>query len=126
MNLKRKVLVGLVASSIMAPGAFSVAAERPAQSTKAPAARTARAPRATKAVANEQVKAIQEALNKQGASLKVDGVLGAKTRAALKKFQKDSGLKVTGKADQATLEKLGVAAAAPAKAAAPKPATPSK
>jgi peptidoglycan hydrolase-like protein with peptidoglycan-binding domain len=56
----------------------------------------------------EKVMAIQEALNKTGATLKVDGLMGKKTAAALKKFQKANSLKVTGKADEATLAKLGI------------------
>ena len=48
----------------------------------------------------------QEALNKEGASLKVDGKSGPQTRAALKSFQKAHGLKATGKLDKATKEAL--------------------
>lgn len=53
-------------------------------------------------------KSVQTALNNQGANLKVDGMLGGKTRAALKKFQSDNGLPATGEPDAATLAKLGV------------------
>lgn len=48
------------------------------------------------------VKGMQEALNKQGAKLAVDGKMGPKTRAALKSFQQAHGLKATGKLDKAT------------------------
>lgn len=48
------------------------------------------------------VKSVQEALNKQGATLKVDGKMGGKTKAALKSFQQAHGLKATGKLDKAT------------------------
>lgn len=61
-----------------------------------------------KAAANAEVKALQEALDQAGYTLKADGRMGPKTRAALKKYQKDNGLKVTGKTDQATKDKLGV------------------
>lgn len=53
-------------------------------------------------------KQIQIALNSHGAMLKVDGMLGKKSCAALKKYQSENGLKATGMVDKATLEKLGV------------------
>jgi len=42
------------------------------------------------------VKAIQEALNKKGAAVKVDGLLGPETHKAISKFQADNGLVVDG------------------------------
>ncbi|MBL7661229.1 peptidoglycan-binding protein [bacterium] len=55
------------------------------------------------------VAAIQEALNTTtGTNLVVDGIMGKKTVEALKAFQKKTGLKTTGKADVATIEKLGL------------------
>jgi|SRR5678816_436431 len=54
------------------------------------------------------VKAVQTALNKNGAALKVDGKMGKGTRAALKSYQKSNGLPETGRADNATKAKLGV------------------
>ena len=64
--------------------------------------------KAAKAAPNKQIMAVQEALNKSGAKLKVDGRMGKQTRAAIKKYQSANGLKATGKADPATLAKLGV------------------
>ena len=61
-----------------------------------------------RAAPNGHVKAIQEALIKDGAKIKADGMMGRHTRAALKSFQKKNGLKVTGRADKATLKKLGL------------------
>lgn len=61
-----------------------------------------------KAVGNAHVKAIQKALDKSGAKLKVDGMMGKMTEAALKKFQAKHGLKATGTANKATLKALGV------------------
>lgn len=54
------------------------------------------------------VKAIQDALDKSGANLKIDGLMGKNTRAALKKFQSGHGIKATGTADKATLKALKV------------------
>lgn len=53
-------------------------------------------------------KEIQTALNAHGASLKVDGMLGKRSREAIARFQHENGLKPTGWADKATLDKLGV------------------
>jgi peptidoglycan hydrolase-like protein with peptidoglycan-binding domain len=63
---------------------------------------------AKKGMASESVKAVQAALNKHGAKLKVDGTMGPGTRAALKKYQSANGLKATGRIDDATKAKLGV------------------
>lgn len=48
------------------------------------------------------VKNVQQALNKNGANVAVDGKMGPKTKAALKSFQQGHGLKATGKLDKAT------------------------
>lgn len=67
-------------------------------------------PSATTAVALTEptIKALQEALNKQGIEVKTDGVLNDETRAAVRKYQSQHHLPVTGEADKATLDKLGV------------------
>jgi peptidoglycan hydrolase-like protein with peptidoglycan-binding domain len=57
------------------------------------------------------IKSLQEALNKLGIQIKADGVLGNETRAALRRYQTEHHLPVTGEPDKATLDKLGVAAA---------------
>jgi pentapeptide MXKDX repeat protein len=57
----------------------------------------------------EQMKAVQQALKDKGHDPgAVDGVMGPKTRAALKDFQKKEGMKDTGRLDRDTLSKLGV------------------
>ena len=66
------------------------------------------AKKASKKAPSDSVKALQTALNKNGASLKVDGMMGPGTRAALKKYQTANGLKATGRDDSATRAKLGV------------------
>jgi peptidoglycan hydrolase-like protein with peptidoglycan-binding domain len=63
------------------------------------------------------ITAVQQALKDQGIAVPVDGVLGDDTRAALRSYQTQHHLPVTGEPDAATLGKLGVktgtAAAAP-------------
>jgi len=63
---------------------------------------------AAKAASSEQVKAVQTALNNDGYKVAVDGKMGKQTHDALMKFQRANGLPATGKADAATLKKLGV------------------
>jgi peptidoglycan hydrolase-like protein with peptidoglycan-binding domain len=59
-------------------------------------------------MSSQEVKSVQEALNKDGYKLTVDGVMGNHTRSALKNFQKKNDLKVTGKPDSQTLAKLDI------------------
>jgi hypothetical protein len=73
-----------------------------AQTQSPAAAGTAALPAAT-------VKALQDALNSQGIAVKTDGVLNDETRAAIRKYQTQHHLPVTGEPDNATLSKLGVA-----------------
>ncbi len=56
---------------------------------------------------SQQVKELQNALRSVGLDVKADGVMGAKTEAALRQFQKENGLKVTGVLDGATVQALG-------------------
>jgi peptidoglycan hydrolase-like protein with peptidoglycan-binding domain len=57
----------------------------------------------------DEVKKVQEALKSKGEDPGIiDGVMGKKTEAALKKFQKTNGLKVTGAMDRETTDKLGI------------------
>ena len=59
-------------------------------------------------VAEATIKALQEALNKQGITVNADGVLNEETRAAIRKYQTQHHVPVTGEPDKATLDKLGV------------------
>jgi len=56
----------------------------------------------------EKVRRIQQALNDGGAKLAVDGRMGTETRNELRRFQEKSNLQVTGRIDEATMEKLGI------------------
>ncbi len=61
-------------------------------------------------MSHEQVREIQQALNDRndGRDITVDGVWGANTRSALMKFQRDNGLRATGRADQKTMAALNL------------------
>jgi len=95
----RLVATALAAAVILVGASPNFAAF--AQATSAPAA-------ASIALSEPIIKALQEALNKQGIAVKVDGVLNDETRAAIKKYQSQHHLPVTGEPDKATLDKLGV------------------
>jgi peptidoglycan hydrolase-like protein with peptidoglycan-binding domain len=49
---------------------------------------------------------VQEALNSTGANLRIDGVLGPSTEQALKNYQRNHNLPVTGQLDHATMMRL--------------------
>ena len=94
---------GRAASRAASSGASSSAASRNGSSVAEPTV----APRATP---NESVKRAQEALNLAGYDVgKPDGVAGTRTVAAIRKFQTDKGIAVTGRVDAATLAALGLA-----------------
>jgi hypothetical protein len=76
--------------------ALSLAGGQPALAQSAPA------------VTEATVKALQEALIKQGITVATDGKLNDATRDAIRKYQSQHHLPVTGEPDQATLNKLGV------------------
>jgi peptidoglycan hydrolase-like protein with peptidoglycan-binding domain len=61
-----------------------------------------------KAARHNEVTAAQTALNKNGASLKVDGKMGPKTKAALTAFQTKQNLKASGHLDKETRAALKV------------------
>lgn len=65
-------------------------------------------PSAASTTSEATIKAMQEALNKQGIAVRADGVMNDETRNAIRKYQSQHHLPVTGEADKATLDKLGV------------------
>ncbi len=56
----------------------------------------------------ETIRQVQQQLSQKGHDVSADGMMGPKTQAALKKFQKQEGLQATGQLDQQTLTALGV------------------
>ena len=49
---------------------------------------------------------LQESLDSTGANLRVDGIWGAKTEAALRRYQRQHGLQITGHVDTTTRRML--------------------
>ncbi len=95
-----------------APAAPPAAAPAPAAPMgQAPKASTTHA--ATHATASAKVKKAQEALQEAGLYKgKIDGKFGPQTKAAVKEFQKENGLKQTARLDSATMKKLSQAGGA--------------
>ena len=58
------------------------------------------------------IKQAQEKLSAKGHDVTADGVLGPKTQAAVKEFQKQEGIQASGQLNQETLAALGVSESA--------------
>jgi peptidoglycan hydrolase-like protein with peptidoglycan-binding domain len=59
-------------------------------------------------LSKQEVKSVQEALNKDGYNLQEDGILGKNTHNAIKNYQKKNQLKETGRLDAETMSKLNL------------------
>jgi peptidoglycan hydrolase-like protein with peptidoglycan-binding domain len=108
---------GGIAAAAGSPGGVSgtaqAAAKKPDAEQPADANNgTAPKPNATAAAApqRDKITRIQQALRKANVSVKVDGVLGPETKAALRRFQAQHGLAQTGIPDRATVLALGLTA----------------
>ena len=105
--------LGLIATAAIVVTAFglSTTTTTPASAQSRPAANQA-APMAKftakKAMPDQNVTNLQTALNKNGANVKIDGMMGPQTRSALRRYQQNNNLKVRGSADSARRAKLGV------------------
>jgi hyperosmotically inducible protein len=68
-----------------------------------------RQPGAMRNGSQEHIKAAQETLKGNGLDPgPVDGIMGPKTASALREYQKQNGLRVTGRLDAETMAKLGI------------------
>jgi peptidoglycan hydrolase-like protein with peptidoglycan-binding domain len=100
----QKLTALLAAGFLLAGVSGAMAASPAAAGTSTPAATS----HSHHGMSSKHVKAVQAALNQNGAQLNVDGHWGPKTRSALMEFQQKNGLKATGHTDKATLAKLNV------------------
>lgn len=89
----------LLGAAMLAAALFVVSGPSVLAQAPAPSAAT---------LTQSTIKALQEALNRQGIAVAADGVLNDQTRAAIRTFQSQHHLPVTGEPDRATLDKLGV------------------
>jgi len=78
--------------------------ERPERSQMKPAEK----PAGTEVGSRAEVKPVQEALRDNGQDPgPIDGIMGPRTKAAVKNFQRAEGLPETGRLDAETMTKLG-------------------
>jgi peptidoglycan hydrolase-like protein with peptidoglycan-binding domain len=104
-KIAQVLVVGLISGFLVALPAAAQSGKDPASGS---AASTSQVEKAKAESSAEMIKDVQQALNKEGCKLKVDGRMGKHTRSALKSYQKKNGLKATGEMDEATLAKLNV------------------
>jgi hypothetical protein len=100
-------LANLPAEAQQRPMGPSAPMAQPPMAQK-PMAQQPMAQKAMRKAPRETVKSLQAALNRNGAALRVDGMMGPATRAALKKYQSANGLPQSGRDDPATRAKLGI------------------
>lgn len=82
--------------------------DKSASEMKSTATKPVKAAAKKPAMSPRRVEEIQAALQGAGVKVDTDGIWGPKTTAAVKAFQKDHNLKVTGHLDRATMAKLNV------------------
>ena len=112
------LLIATISVPLSSPSTWADDAHHPAQGA-ATQTQTAPSSATSAAFSEPTIKALQEALSKQGIAVKADGVLSDETRAAIKSYQTQHHLPVTGEPDKATLDKLGVVVARSAAPAQP-------
>jgi peptidoglycan hydrolase-like protein with peptidoglycan-binding domain len=100
MSLTTAVLAA-AATPAAEPNGSAVTARQPNASSTSSPAQPANGP-----VPLHRVAVVQEALNSVGANLRIDGIWGPATEAALKHYQQQHGLQMTGELDQATRTQL--------------------
>lgn len=105
MGLYRSLDRGASWASVGAPKPGPVA--KPKKGSRRPAA--SRAPATTPKRGDDMVRRAQEALNAAGYNIGVpDGAAGTRTTAAIRGFQADKGIPISGRLDDATLSALGL------------------
>ncbi|MGA8019053.1 MAG: peptidoglycan-binding domain-containing protein [Desulfobacterales bacterium] len=120
MRTKQKLVLvrGIVVGSVLMFMSVSVAfAQQQAATTKKPSTsmdtqtQTMHSPKSQagmQKLSKQEVKSVQEALNKDGYNLQEDGILGKNTHNAIKNYQKKNQLKETGRLDAETMSKLNL------------------
>ena len=116
LTIGAALMVAAIGLALSAGSGWAEDAHHPAPGATAQKPATPPTAATAAALSELTIRALQEALAKQGITVKVDGVLSDETRAAIRQYQTQHHIPVTGEPDKATLDKLGVArtqAAAP-------------
>ena len=111
--VKNKVLFStLLCSGLLALSACGMWSDRGSgRSGESSARGSAGSGQAASGQSRAQITQVQQALKAKGYDPgTTDGVMGTQTQEALRKFQKENGLKVTGTVDAQTAKALGVSA----------------
>jgi peptidoglycan hydrolase-like protein with peptidoglycan-binding domain len=104
-----KTRFGMIVALALTAGLAACASDDKMAAAPAPAPAAAPAPAPAMPMSHaDHVKALQTALNNNGAKLVVDGRYGKKTAHAVAAYQKAHGLKATGRDDAKTSAALGV------------------
>jgi peptidoglycan hydrolase-like protein with peptidoglycan-binding domain len=106
MNRLTVTLAALLLSSATSFGAL---AAQTGAAGKTPAVHSMAQQVKSSSMSHNRVQELQKALNNNGNSLAVDGRWGSKTQTALRSYQRQQGLKVSGRLDRATAQKLNIA-----------------
>lgn len=107
-TLRTALMIATITAPLWGPSTWAVEAHHPAQGTVAQSQAAPQPAPASAALSEPTIKALQEALSKQGIAVKADGTLSDETRVAIRTYQSQHHLPVTGEPDKATLDKLGV------------------
>jgi peptidoglycan hydrolase-like protein with peptidoglycan-binding domain len=117
MTRSRIGIAVALATLLFAPHAFAQAAPDAKSDTKSDAMKSDTGMKASRGsrkggmatAGDEKVKAAQQALKDKGHDPgDVDGRMGAKTKAALRDFQKAQGIQPSGRLDAKTMQSLGM------------------
>ena len=110
MTLFKQSALAAAVCIALAPAAF---AQQTSGSSSTPAADAGSTTPSTGSAAtpsSDEVRQVQQHLKEKGGDVgAIDGVMGPKTRSALKSFQQQQGLTASGEIDSSTLTALGVA-----------------
>ncbi len=105
-SVLRSALVGAIVLTLAFPG---WAAEETKSATPTKEEKTEKAEKKAVTKGSDEVKKVQEALKEKNQNPgAIDGIMGKKTREAIRAFQKSNDLKATGRLDKETADKLGV------------------
>lgn len=111
MKLKHVAFAGITALAF-SPMAFAGGDKQGQSGMSEPSARQEQPQQQQQSTApgmdQSTIKQAQEKLSSKGHDVQADGVLGAKTQAAVKEFQEKEGIQASGRLDQETLAALGV------------------
>lgn len=115
--MKIRTLVAATSAALFSLGAIAAGEKEQQQSQSGQSSKqsqsAAAGASAGQAFDQQTVRQVQQKLKDEGHEVgQIDGIMGPKTQAALKEYQKQEGMDASGQLDQETLSSLGVEAGA--------------